>query len=373
MQQKRLVLMAVLITLFITAGCNLFGGNKAPNKPQTPVGPEMRATGIAGNYTARTTDPENDSIAYQFNWDSAADTSAWSSFVKSGDSITMVKTWNTPGSYQITVRARDIKGNISEWSPALTVTVRVNQIPATPGIPAGPGSGIPGRGYYFYATTTDPDNDMVQFRFYWGQGDTSDWGGFVASGATDSAFHTFTIGGLYQIMVQARDELGGESFWSEPLNFVVTDTAYPYTIALTWNEDPRDLDAHIWTPDVEGDSWHIYFGRKGFAHTVPYCSLDVDDVTSFGPEHITITRAYPGEYIYAVHHWSGDSTITTSGAVVRVYHYGDLIRTFNVPGGTASAYWWWHVFKLNAVTGEITELNLIDPDPPLPWTMDARK
>jgi len=373
MNQKRVFLIAVMLTLFLIANCDLLGGNKAPSKPQAPIGPDLRGIGVAGSYTAVTTDQEDDSIAYQFNWGSATDTSAWSVFVKSGDSVTMTKTWNTAGSYQVTVRARDIKGKVSDWSPPLTVTVRLNQNPTTPAMPSGPGSGVPGRGYYFYATTTDPDNDMVQFRFSWGNGDTSDWGGFVASGATDSVFHTFNTGGLYQIMVQARDKLGGESFWSEPLNFYVTDTAYPYTIALTWNQDPRDIDAHIWTPLIEGDSWHIFFGRHGFLHTAPYCSLDVDDVTGFGPEHITIARAAPGEYIYAVHHWAGDSTITTSGAVVRVYHYGDLIRTFNVPSGTAGAHWWWHVFKLNAVSGEITVLNLIDPEPPLPWTTDQRK
>jgi len=372
MSKNLFLLPMLLAVIFIGIGCDLLGGNKAPVKPAAPTGPDMRAVGIDGSYTAKTTDPDNDSIAYQFDW-GAGDTSGWSLFVKSGDSVTRTKTWTTAGTYQVMVRARDIKGNVSAWSPALTVTVRVNQVPEQPAMPTGPYSGVPNRTYYFYATATDPDNDMVQFRFYWGDGDTSDWGGFVASGGRDSAAHTFNVGGLYQIQVQVRDKLGGESFWSEPLNFVVTDTAYPYTIALTWNENPRDLDAHIWTPLIDGDSWHIYFGRHGFVHVAPYCSLDVDDVTSFGPEHITISRAYPGEYIYAVHHWAGDSTISTSGAVVRIYNYGNLIRTFTVPNQPAGDNWWWHVFKLNAVTGEITELNVISSEPPLPWTMDARK
>ncbi len=367
------VMLSALLVLLAVTGCDILGGNKPPVKPPAPSGPDMRAIGIAGSYTAVTTDPENDSISYQFNWGATNDTSAWSLFVKSGDSVKMSHTWDEAGTYEVKVRARDIKGKVSDWSPSLTVTVRLNQMPQTPAMPTGPLSGVRGRSYYFYATTTDPDNDMVQFRFSWGDGDTSDWGGFVSSGGRDSAVHTFNTGGLYQIRVQARDKLGGESFWSEPLNFVVTDTAYPYTIALTWNEHPRDLDAHIWTPFVETDSWHIYFGRKGLLRSEPYCSLDVDDVTSFGPEHITISRAFSGEYVYAVNHWSGDSTISTSGAVVRIYNYGNLIRTFTVPNQTAGDNWWWHVFKLNAVTGEITELNVIDPAPPLPWSMDVRK
>lgn len=361
---------ALVIPLAITIGCF---GNRAPAKPGTPTGPDERAIGAEGNYVARTTDPDGDSVSYQFNWGTAGDTSTWSSFVASGDSVVVFNIWTTAGTYQVTARAKDTKGNVSGWSNALTVTVRTNQIPLTPGIPAGPVSGVKNRTYYFYATTTDPDNDKVQFRFSWGDGDTSNWGNFVNSGATDSAAHSWSTGGIKQISVQARDKLGSVSAWSEPLAFIITDTAYPYTIALTWGEDPRDLDAHIWTPEVEGDSYHIYFGRRGSLNVAPYCSLDVDDVTSYGPEHITIKQAFPGEYIYAIHHWAGDSTITTSGATVRLYTYGNLNRTFTVPNVPSQPDYWWHVFKLNAVTGEVTVLNLISPDPPLPWTTDERK
>jgi len=282
-------------------------------------------------------------------------------------------TFDTAGIYAIAVRARDSRMQMTNWSDTLLVTVRTNQNPLTPAIPTGPISGIKGRTYHFLATTTDPDGDAVQFRFSWGNGDTSDWGAPVPSGALDSAAYSWAQGGVYYISVQAQDKLGGVSNWSEPLGFVVTDTAYPYTIALTWGQYPRDLDSHIWTPEIEGDSWHIYFGRHGYGHIAPYCSLDVDDVTSYGPEHITITRAFTGEYIYAVHQWSSDSTITGSGAMVRIYQYGNLIRTYNVPTEPANGRLWWHVFKLNAVNGTIIDLNTIENNPPLRWTMDERK
>ncbi|NPV14269.1 PKD domain-containing protein [candidate division WOR-3 bacterium] len=374
MHTKKFLALAMFAVILATAGCNLFGRVGVPNKPAKPNGPDMRGIGIIGVYSAKTTDPDGDSISYQFKYGSAAsDTSAWSVFVPSGDSVLISIFWNAAGTYSVVARAKDTKGNVSDWSAALVVTVRANQDPVTPAIPTGPISGVKGRTYYFSATTTDPDGDAVQFRFYWGNGDTSDWGVPVPSGALDSASYSWAQGGVYYVSVQAQDKLGGVSDWSEPLGFVVTDTAYPYTIALTWGEYPRDLDSHIWTPEIEGDSWHVYFGRKGYSHIAPYCSLDVDDVTSYGPEHITITQAFPGEYIYAVHQWSSDSTITGSGAVVRIYQYGNLIRTYNVPTEPANNRMWWHVFKLNAVNGTITDLNTIETDPPLPWTMDERK
>ncbi len=375
MSRKSILVLLVVSTIILgTIGCDLFGKMGAPNKPATPTGPDMRGVGNIGTYTTKTTDPEGDSVSYQFNWGGSGDTSVWSSFVPSGDSVKMTHAWATAGTYSVTARARDNKGNVSDWSAALTVTVRVNQAPATPGMPTGPFSGVAGRTYYFSATTTDPDNDMVQFRFSWGDGDTSDWGAFVASGQADSAAHSWANGGFYQIAVQARDKLGGETDWSEPLGLVIGDTAYLYTIALSWDAQPRDLDAHIWTPAIEGDSWHIYFSRKGHLNIAPYCSLDVDDVTSYGPEHITIKRAFTGEYIYAVHNWSGDADITTSEAVVRIYNYGNLIQTFTIPTQPVQNKLWWHVFKLNAETGQVTVLNTLEDNPPLPWTdQDTRR
>jgi uncharacterized protein YfaP (DUF2135 family) len=62
-----------------------------------------------------------------------------------------------------------------------------------------------------------------------------------------------------------------------------------------------DLDSHLFVPN--GD--HVYFVDRGSLTAAPYAALDVDDITGFGPEVVTITRLYPGTYRYAVFNYSG--------------------------------------------------------------------
>jgi hypothetical protein len=368
MNRRQFALRLLAAGLIAVMGCPK--SNRAPVIPPAPTGPNVCAVGMSYEFTATTTDPDGDSVAFQF---AGSDTSDWSEFVAGGDSVTVSKSWDVVGNRSVVARAKDSKGNVSGWSSALAVLVRTNEAPAAPDVPSGPSSGLVGVSYRFTTTTTDPDADAVQFRYSWGDGDTSNWGEPVESGQADSAAHTWNAAGFHPVMVQARDKLGAISGWSEAAGIMITSTAYPYTIALTWGQDPRDLDSHIWTPEVEGSTYHVYYGSTGSLATAPYCSLDVDDVTSYGPEHTTIATAFTGEYTYAVHHYSGDSTITNSHARVELYVNGVLSRTFNVPQEPAEGRRWWHVFKLDGSTGAVTELNVISSSPPVPTAGLPRK
>jgi len=57
---------------------------------------------------------------------------------------------------------------------------------------------------------------------------------------------------------------------------------------LTWGENPGDLDSHLWTPSINNQVHHIFYANQGSPTSGPFAELDVDDVTSYGPEHITI-------------------------------------------------------------------------------------
>jgi len=50
---------------------------------------------------------------------------------------------------------------------------------------------------------------------------------------------------------------------------------------LEWSENPKDLDLHFKT-----DSYHIYYGNRNSSQGE--ANLDVDDVSSFGPETILV-------------------------------------------------------------------------------------
>ncbi|MEE9553976.1 MAG: hypothetical protein V3W18_06725 [candidate division Zixibacteria bacterium] len=138
---------------------------------------------------------------------------------------------------------------------------------------------------------------------------------------------------------------------------------------LTWGENPSDLDSHIWTPSIDGYVHHIYYGNAGIAASAPYVDLDVDDVSSYGPEHITVWQPYTGTYIYAVYHYAGTGDITTSEAQVDALRPDGTVEHFNVPSGSASSNWWWHVCTVDGETGIITPVNSISADPPTPAFM----
>ena len=102
-------------------------------------------------------------------------------------------------------------------------------------------------------------------------------------------------------------------------------------IKLTWGTNPGDLDSHLTGPQTDTSTrFHIYFFNDGSLTTSPFAQLDVDDVTSFGPEIITINRFTPGVYRYSVHHYSGTSTILASPARVELTLNG-VTRIFTPP------------------------------------------
>jgi len=115
------------------------------------------------------------------------------------------------------------------------------------------------------------------------------------------------------------------------------------TITLTWNLNPGDLDSHFFGPaNEDGSRFHIYYSDKTATVNDEVIYLDVDDVSSFGPEIITIP-SFPlaGRYQYIVHHYGGSSDIQASPARVQVNLESD-ITIYGPPEGTAAEYW--HVF-----------------------------
>lgn len=123
---------------------------------------------------------------------------------------------------------------------------------------------------------------------------------------------------------------------------VTTSSSDGFNIKLTWGANPRDLDSHLFTPN--GDQ--VYFVTKGSLTALPFSSLDVDDVTSFGPEVVTLTKLMQGTYIYAVHNFSETQSpgITESPARVDLTRAGNT-TVFAPPTGEGVRLWW-HVFNI---------------------------
>ena len=103
---------SIIIILLTIIGCR---SNKEPNTPVSPSGPSSGVISEQLSFSAHTTDPNDDDIAYQFEWGDD-NISSWSSYVSSGDSVTQNHIYNLAGTYEVRVKAKDIKDKESEWS-----------------------------------------------------------------------------------------------------------------------------------------------------------------------------------------------------------------------------------------------------------------
>jgi len=99
----------------------------------------------------------------------------------------------------------------------LTPGCKKNHPPDTPAVPSGPSSGAVGVEYSFSSSATDPDGDDVAIRFDWGDGDTSDWSGWVRSGDTVAVNHTWSSSGSFNARAQARVPGSVATDWSTAL------------------------------------------------------------------------------------------------------------------------------------------------------------
>ncbi len=122
-------------------------------------------------------------------------------------------------------------------------------------------------------------------------------------------------------------------------------------VVLGWGSSPSDLDSHMVYPGN-----HIFFDHK----LGDSGNLDVDDIDSYGPETITLTRRENGKsYIYVVHDYSdkyepGTKNLSRSDAKVFVYVGETLVRTYYVPVDQSGNLW--TVFKVNE-NGAIEDVN----------------
>lgn len=148
-------------------------------------------------------------------------------------------------------------------------------------------------------------------------------------------------------------------------------------IVLTWGASPRDLDSHSSGPLPGGGRFHMYYPYQGLRTPWPDdVYLDLDDVTSWGPETTTWKRQNAGTYRYSVHdytnRWSlSSNALSLSGAQVRVYSEEGLIAHFNVPTGQPGTLW--SVFEMEE--GVIRPVNRMsfesDPSSVDSWGADA--
>ena len=118
-----------------------------------------------------------------------------------------------------------------------------------------------------------------------------------------------------------------------------------WRFVLSWSASPQDLDAHLTGPITNSNNrFHVYFADTGSVIASPFARLDVDVVSGFGPETITMSQQIAGVYRYYVHNFSAETPLKSSNARLDVYQGSTLIRQFFPPQQDGV---YWTVFELN--------------------------
>lgn len=153
---------------------------------------------------------------------------------------------------------------------------------------------------------------------------------------------------------------------------ITSTTGNEYRFVLAWGADPSDLDSHLWVPTGGGNYYHVYYNDEGSITEAPFAELDTDDTSGYGPETVTVFPEYSDLYVYGVYHYSGDGTLRTSEAILRIYQGNDLEHTLLVPDEDCEYGWWWNVCSFNAVSGQFTIVNTLQEDPPFPTVREDK-
>lgn len=107
---------------FIDPSVRIVKISDKPNKPDIPNGPVSGAVKTEYTYTTSTTDPNDDLIKYCFSWGDG--TISWTDLLESGVVVSSNHMWDTPGYYEVKVKARDKYGLDSEWSEHTTMHIQ---------------------------------------------------------------------------------------------------------------------------------------------------------------------------------------------------------------------------------------------------------
>jgi len=290
----RTTLLAVALpaVLVLVAGCP----NKGPRTPSKPDGPARVVLNDSAAYSAATTDPNQDEVLYVFDWgDGLEDTTG---LFESGDTATAAHAWSALGAYPVRVKAQDAKGRWSaDWSDTLNVTVGVNRPPDAPARPTHAGNDSVARPITFATSATDPDGDSVQIKYYFAEGQVSDYGPKVASGAAYADTVIYAQNGwkvVYAVATDGRDT----SDWSAPDSiFINSPNVAPYPPEIRTQYTPQRGIAggpayrfYAYARDLYGDSLYYRWYFDGTdSVTSGMFPTDVDCYVEWTPTRDTHT------------------------------------------------------------------------------------
>jgi hypothetical protein len=121
------LLINIILLIFITVLLFKCNRNHSPTNPII-IAPDTAGVNIAINFTVKSTDSDNDDIAYRFFWgDGTGNT--WSVYYPSEQDVSKSHTYSDTGTYIVMVKAKDTRGKESNWA---TQQIIIKRVPPEP-------------------------------------------------------------------------------------------------------------------------------------------------------------------------------------------------------------------------------------------------
>lgn len=217
----------LIIFCYLIIFCRCQDKNNAPQTPSIPSGPSYGMINTTYHFSSQTTDIDDDSISFRFDWGNG-DTSYWSYFVASGESIVLSNSWTTADTYYIRAQARDKKMHISDWSDSKQVIISSNRLPNSPAFITGPSNGFVNIFYSYSTSAYDPDGDSVAIQFDWNNGSISNWTDFIPNYQIITLRNLWTNSGTYSLRARTKDIDGAISSWSYGYQVTINQSGAPF-------------------------------------------------------------------------------------------------------------------------------------------------
>jgi len=188
--------------------------------PAVPQGVTVGFLDVDYEYTVFTT---NTTAYWLFDWGDGT-RSSWLQLEEGNNSITQTHRWTSAGIYPVRVEFKNEFFKNGVWSEPILVTMNIaysDDVPLTPVMTSATIEGTVNCSYYYGAMGIDLQEDVLQYRFDWGDGTRSSWTASHVSGERTICAHQWNHSSNYTIRVQSRDQHWLESPWSSGLNITI--------------------------------------------------------------------------------------------------------------------------------------------------------
>ena len=281
---------------FFNVECTVVS-NDPPETPLQLLGPSSGTVDATLVYTSSAVDPDGDMIRYGIDFFDNDIVDEWTDYCPEGVTISFYITFHSQGTFPIRLKAQDVHGAESGWSPPKIVTISetTNNPPNIPSTPLGPSTGMIDTLYEFSTSSIDIDGDNLKYGWDWNGDDIIDeWSSLFSSGTSDIRSHAWSSEGTYNIQVQAEDQHGARSDFSAVKIVVISSNNPPIK------------------PLKPSGPLH---GKTGISYTYSTLSSDIDGDYLYymfdwddGSEQLWIGPFEEGEPISASHIWSSDGS-----------------------------------------------------------------